>query len=220
MKILALEFSSEQRSVATYDSVEAKALSVITESGPQGLKPMVLIDAALHQAQLSPAQIDCVAVGLGPGSYTGIRVAISDAQGWQLAHNVRLAGVSSVECIAAQIQRETAHPEASQVAILVDAQRNEFYIAVYEMLAKQRRIVEPLHLASFDEVKNRIQNCNSVVGPEVNRWFPHGRVIFPEALMVAQLAAAQNQFVSGEQLEPIYLRETTFVKAPPPRKIV
>ena len=80
-------------------------------------------------------------------------------------------------------------------------------------------MVEPLHLASFDEVKNRIQKCSSVVGPEVPRWFPDGRVVFPEATMVAQMAAAQNKFVSGEELEPIYLRETTFVKAPPRRKI-
>jgi tRNA threonylcarbamoyladenosine biosynthesis protein TsaB len=215
MKIVALEFSSEQRSVAIFETAESKALSVVTESGPQGLKPMVLIDAALRQAQLTPAQMDCVAVGLGPGSYTGIRVAISVAQGWQLAHSVKVAGVSSVECIAAQIQKDLS----GQTAILIDAQRNEFYIAVYEMLANQRRIVEPLHLAGFDEVKNRIKNCASVIGPEIHRWFPDGRIVFPEALTVAQLTAAQNQFVQSEQLEPIYLRETTFVKAPPPRKI-
>jgi len=223
MKILALEFSSGQRSAAIVDCSEGAAsqLSRASETGPRGLKPMVLIDAALRDAQLAPAQIECVAVGLGPGSYTGIRVAIAVAQGWQLARNVKLAGVSSVEGLAAQVQKEAAQPEASpyQFAIVIDAQRNEFYLAVYEMLAVERRIVEPLHLATFNEVKKRIQNCGSVIGPEVNRWFPEGRVMFPDASMLAQLAAAQNEFVSGEQLEPIYLRETAFVKAPPPRRI-
>jgi tRNA threonylcarbamoyl adenosine modification protein YeaZ len=221
MKILALEFSSEQRSVAIDDippgrPLDWAQLTLVTESGPRGLKPMVLIDTALRESHLTPAQIDCLAVGLGPGSYTGIRVAISVAQGWQLARGVKLVGVSSVECLAAQAQQEGL---AGQIAIIIDAQRNEFYLAVYEMLANERRMIEPLHLATFDEVKNRIQNCKSVIGPEVNRWFPEGRVEFPDASMLAQLAAQKNQFVSGEQLEPIYLRETSFVKAPPPRKI-
>ena len=56
-----------------------------------------------------------------------------------------------------------------------------------------------------------------IVGPEVTRWFPSGRIVFPRAATLARLAASRTDFADGESLEPIYLRETTFVKAPPPR---
>ena len=71
-----------------------------------------------------------IAVGLGPGSYTGIRVAISMAQGWQLARGVKLLGVSSAECLAAQAQAEKIF---GRVNVVIDAQRNEFYLATYEI---------------------------------------------------------------------------------------
>jgi hypothetical protein len=56
-----------------------------------------------------------------------------------------------------------------------------------------------------------------IVGPEVTRWFGGGKILFPEARVLGELAEGRNNFVSGEKLEPIYLRETNFVKAPPLR---
>jgi hypothetical protein len=53
----------------------------------------------------------------------------------------------------------------------------------------------------------------------VTNWFPEGRLVFPRATMLGQLASGRSDFVAGEKLEPIYLRETKFVKAPPPRKL-
>ena len=65
-----------------------------------------MIESALRQAGLEREEIECIAVGLGPGSYTGIRAAIALAQGWQLARGVKLLGVSSAECLATQAQAE------------------------------------------------------------------------------------------------------------------
>ena len=84
----------------------------------------------LREAGLEREQIEVIAVGLGPGSYTGIRVAISIAQGWQLARGVKLLGVSSAECLAAQAQAEKIF---GRVNVVIDAQRNEFYLAAYEI---------------------------------------------------------------------------------------
>ena len=65
-----------------------------------------LIQKVLATANISRAEIEVIAVGLGPGSYTGIRAAIAVAQGWQLARAVKLLGVSSADCLAAQAQAE------------------------------------------------------------------------------------------------------------------
>src|SRR5581483_1852390 len=101
MKILAIEFSSEQRSVAVL--VDGRVLGVATESSTRATPAIGLAGRALTEAGLEREEIECLAIGLGPGSYTGIRSAIALAQGWQLAsspNGVKLLGLSSAACLA------------------------------------------------------------------------------------------------------------------------
>jgi tRNA threonylcarbamoyl adenosine modification protein YeaZ len=186
------------------------------ETGAHVTDALGLVEAALRQAQLDRGQVECLAIGLGPGSYTGIRLAIALAQGWQLATPVKLLGISSAECLAAQAQAEGI---VGQVGIVIDAQRNEFYFAVYDVGPGARREIEPLRLATFAEVQARQQAGARLIGPEVTKWFPGGRLVSPRAATLGQLALDRADFVPGERLEPIYLRETRFVKAPPPRML-
>jgi tRNA threonylcarbamoyl adenosine modification protein YeaZ len=212
MKILALEFSSPQRSVAVLDGTTV--LAEQAETAGQSVPPLRLVEQALAAARVERGQIECVAVGLGPGSYTGIRGAIALAQGWQLAGGVKLIGVSSVECIAMQAQAEMAF---GRVNVVIDAQRGEFYLSGYEIEAETIKNTELLKIVPLTEVENATDSGNQVVGPEVTRWFPSARVILPSAAALGRLAATREDFVSGEHLEPIYLRATSYVKAAPPR---
>lgn len=218
MKILALEFSSPQRSVAVLDGGAhhaSLALAEIIETDVGGTHALSMIDEALRQSRIEREQIECLAIGLGPGSYTGIRSAIALAQGWQLARDAKLVGISSADGIAAQAQSEGARGAAN---VAIDAQRNEFYLARYELGTDDWRIVEALRLATREQVRERGAGDELLCGPEVERWFPNGKTVFPRAATLARLALARPDFIAGEQLEPIYLRETKFVKAPPPRR--
>jgi tRNA threonylcarbamoyladenosine biosynthesis protein TsaB len=194
MKILALEFSSPRRSVAVVEN--GAALGEASEDAGEHTRAFSLIEHALAAARIEREQIDCIAVGLGPGSYMGVRIAIALAQGWQLAREVKTAGVSSVDALLRQ-----AGPKAR---VVIDAQRNEFYVA------------PPLRLATLPD----IDPDGLIVGPEVTKWFPKGRIVFPEAWVIGALAAEQKSFLPADKLEPIYLRQATFVKAPPPRTIM
>ncbi len=217
MKILALEFSSPQRSVAVVQQrTDAGPLASgeALETDTRNTNALGLVDAALRQAHLERAQVECLAVGLGPGSYNGIRLAIALAQGWQLARPVKLLGISTAECLAAQAQAEGIF---GRVQVVIDAQRGEFYLAGYDLSPEARRELEPLHLAGLPELQARQQAGDILVGPEVTKWFPDRRVLFPRAATLGWLAQAQTSFVPGEELKPIYLRETQFVKAPPSR---
>jgi tRNA threonylcarbamoyl adenosine modification protein YeaZ len=214
MKILALEFSSPQRSVAVL--ANGKVLAEHAETTGQPIAPLELVERAMAAAKVARRDIGCVAVGLGPGSYTGIRGAIAVAQGWRLAGSVKLIGVSTVECLAAQAQAEKVFGD---VRVVLDAQRGEFYVADYEISEKFVEIVENLRLVTLTELKSVVEPSKVVVGPEVDRWFPAGRVVFPSGAMLGRLAAGRKDFVSGEQLKPVYLRETSFVKAPPARSL-
>lgn len=175
-----------------------------------------MIAEALERAGLRREAVDVFAVGLGPGSYMGIRGAIAVAQGWQLARNVRLLGVSSADAIAAGLAEEGI---TGPVSVVVDAQRGEFYLAGYQLAANVAALTRPLQITSRDEVERRAAAGELLAGPEVTRWFLEGRVAVPRAAVLARLAWGRADFASGESLQPIYLRETAFVKAPPPRTI-
>ncbi|HZR20984.1 MAG TPA: tRNA (adenosine(37)-N6)-threonylcarbamoyltransferase complex dimerization subunit type 1 TsaB [Verrucomicrobiae bacterium] len=218
MKILALEFSSAQRSVAIVQAAGAHDGWIeheAVQSGPAST-PLTLIDQALRHAALEREQIDRLAIGLGPGSYNGIRAAIALAQGWQLARGVKLAGLSSAECIAAQAQTDGLR---GTVAVAIDAQRGEFYLAIYDLTSIGWRELEPLRLASPNGVSECCAKGQTIVGPELDRWFPQAKNVWPRAVTLAKMAMLHSEFIPGENLQPIYLRPTSFVKAPPPRAL-
>jgi tRNA threonylcarbamoyl adenosine modification protein YeaZ len=257
MKILAVEFSSSQRSVAVLNGrAVGVPIAEVVDTSPRGSEALGMVETALRQGQIEREQIECVAVGLGPGSYTGIRSAIALAQGWELAageRDIKFIGLSSADCIAAEAQADGLK---GSLAVVIDAQRNEFYLASYNMGARRfptgrspgaatltegtaatnpvasnsslvaapgderpPLTIEPLRLASLADVQARAQAGETVVGPEVTKWFPAGRLIFPRAATLARLALNHTEFVPANKLQPIYLRETKFVKAPPARKL-
>ncbi|HXE43306.1 MAG TPA: tRNA (adenosine(37)-N6)-threonylcarbamoyltransferase complex dimerization subunit type 1 TsaB, partial [Candidatus Baltobacteraceae bacterium] len=94
MSILAIEFSSEQRSVAV---MRGDSVFEAVETGGRSTAAFAMIEKVLADAKIEREEIETIAVGLGPGSYTGIRAAIAIAQGWQLAREIKLIGISSVE---------------------------------------------------------------------------------------------------------------------------
>jgi len=213
MKILALEFSSAQRSVAVLNSAAGTRSSFeVVETGQMG--PFDMIEQALRETGLEREQIESVAVGLGPGSYTGIRAAIAIAQGWALASQARLLGIGSDQALAEQAR---AQGITGRVSVAIDAQRNEFYLETFELTAANCKTIDALRLTGADEIHSRLQRGEIVVGPEMTKLSPSGRLLFPSAATIAALAQDRTDYVSGEELSPIYLRQTSFVKAPPPR---
>ncbi len=220
MKILAVEFSSEQRSVAIVEK-RSETISLVmgfaVEVGGRDVHGIGLIEDALRQAQIEREQIDCVAVGLGPGSYTGIRSAIALAQGWQLGREVKLLGIKSVECLASQVFAMGIRGHAN---FIVDAQRNEFYLGRYWFNENGFDEAKPLYLANATEVQSKIAEREWVFGPEASRNFSGATDLMPDAKALGQVACGKTNFLSGENLEPIYLREISFIKAPPLRVIL
>jgi len=206
MIILALEFSPAQRSVALARG--GNVLAETSETGGRGTNAFGMIGKVLAAAKIGRGEIECLAVGLGPGSYTGIRVALSIAQGWQLATGVKLLGIGSVDCLAAQAQAEKIF---GRVNVVIDAQRGEFYLATFEISADGVKEIAPLKIVAA-EVGSRLHVGEIVIGPEVTQWFAAGKNLFPQAAMLAALAARRDNFTAREKLEPVYLRETNFLK--------
>ncbi len=209
MMILALEFSSARRSVALARDGMLLA-EAVEQTGGRGTDAFGLIEKVLENGKVSREEIETIAVGLGPGSYTGIRAAIAVAQGWQLARGTKLLGVRSMDSLAAQAQAEKFF---GRVSLAVDAQRGEFYLAAWEISETSRAEISALKIVPAAEITARQAADEICAGPELER------VLFPSAAMVAALAAGRTDFEPGERLVPVYLREASFVKAPAGRAV-
>ena len=184
---------------------DGAVLSEAVETGGRGVAAFGMIEKVLSTACVEREQVESIAVGLGPGSYTGIRAAIALAEGWKLARDIKLAGVSSVEAMVSVAQTEKI---LGPVSVVVNAQREEFYCATYDLTKTGWTEVAALKILSRAQVLEASQS-RLLIGPDAPK-FPDGRLVFPGAAAVAKLAAGRP---SNERLEPIYLRETSFVKA-------
>ncbi|MHB0976441.1 MAG: tRNA (adenosine(37)-N6)-threonylcarbamoyltransferase complex dimerization subunit type 1 TsaB [Candidatus Aquicultorales bacterium] len=131
MRILALDTSSPACSVAVAESGDAGSslLAEINVWAPRGHMARMLpqIDAALAQAGMEKEAIEGIAVGIGPGSFTGLRIGVTIARTLAQLLEVPIAGIPSPDAL---VRRVGAH--AGVCVPTIDAKRGEVYAAVYE----------------------------------------------------------------------------------------
>ena len=158
-----------------------------------------------HESELMPLlqrarelvkMFDIIAVGLGPGSYAGIRIAIATAMGLQMALRSRLVGIPSVAAL------ET---DARDYLAVGDARRDTFYFSKVEeghCTEGPLLLDETALRARLADLKDwRILVCDPLA------LLPSATIARPSALLLARLAAKGRSIVAEGALEPLYLRE-------------
>jgi tRNA threonylcarbamoyladenosine biosynthesis protein TsaB len=136
MKILALDTASAQCSVALLQDGELLARSVVTaRDHAQLLLPM--IDALLAEAGSSLRQLDGIAFGRGPGSFTGVRVAASVTQGLALGADLPIRPVSDLRALAEQARRRAGVQGPGPILACMDARMGEVYWATWRVREDQ-----------------------------------------------------------------------------------
>lgn len=225
MICLAFEFTSDRRSVAISDG-DQRMLSQVVHDRGRTTPVFHMIEQALAEAQVARASIERLAISIGPGSYTGIRLAIAAAQGWHLATGIDVVAVDTFEALLRQTQRPAV---AGPRVLCVNAQRQEFAVREWD----GQGWAAPLHLESADLLLQRIIAGKAVFGPDLGTWIrglpststsselaarADALEAYPQASDVALLGANNNP-VPPETLAPVYLREASFVKALPHRHI-
>lgn len=135
MRILAFDTSTHWLSVAVGDGVVWWTRSEHAGEG-SSKRLLPLIDAALHEADVALRDLDGIAFGAGPGSFTGVRIACGVAQGLALGAARVLIPVSTLEAMAEGAWR--AHG-ATRVVACLDARMREVYLAAYERTGDQWR---------------------------------------------------------------------------------
>jgi len=211
--ILALNAASAACSVAVWSSrrILAHRSRAMTEGHAEALMPLVL--ETLAAAELGFHSLARIAVGVGPGSFTGIRIALSAARGIGLATGLEVVGVDSFSAVAAALDPALRRNRSLLVAI--DSRRSEIFGQFYDATAALRG--EPLVLAPADLIAMRPDGPLLIAGdgarllpgsPDSIRAPGPGR---PDATAIAGIAAAG---IDLRPPRPLYLRAPDVTPAP------
>lgn len=220
MKLLALDTATEACSTAVWiDGAVVERYEWAPRRHAALILPM--IEAVLAEAGLETRQLDAIAVGRGPGAFTGVRIAMGIAQGIAFAADLPVAPVSTLAALALGAGRETGR---THIAAALDARMGEVYWGVYAVAGED---VEPLG-------EERVCAPEAVTAPP-GQWFgagsgwaAHAEALtrrltvsgwrgdgYPRAGDVARLAAAPSRrgaWVAAERALPVYLRNEVVVK--------
>lgn len=213
MDILALETSTELGSCALWrDGVVVEKFCPTGQSHSETLLP--LVREMLGDAGLMVAQLDGIAFGVGPGAFTGLRVACGIAQGLAVASNIPLFPVVSLEAMAETLGAE-------QVVSLLDARMGEVYAACYVRTADgytlngQILVAAPADVALPDATGwQACGNAAAAYPVLAQRLAELGLLIdakiLPTAAALARLAApraARGEGIDAALAVPLYIRD-------------
>jgi tRNA threonylcarbamoyladenosine biosynthesis protein TsaB len=202
MKILALELSTARGSIAWLGQDE------FFRDWPNDRKNSGAFFETLSTVQKQFSAPETIIVGLGPGSYAGVRIAISAAIGLSLA-SIRLIGFPSI----CAIERE-----AKEYCVIGDARRQSFFF----VRVRANDLVEGPSLFTEAELRSKIgklEDNMSIFASEKLPQFERAIVRYPSAKVLARLVQDSNRTFSLPPLEPIYLREP-HITMPKAHKIV
>src|ERR1700722_16111201 len=220
MITLAIDTSTPRGAVALLRDDKPLAEATFDRSQPS----QNLFDAAgmlLAGNQLNIDDVGLFAVGLGPGSFTGIRVGIAAAKGLALPRKLPIKGASSFDALALTSLPQLPR-DCPQLCILGDARRDEIYFALYD---QQGRPAKKCQIATLEAVADEIHHPIWFVSSEIGRYKDDITAlfggfaticetpVFPSAAAAGWLAYHQFRDLGSrgdEELEPIYLRATEY----------
>ena len=168
----------------------------------------------LKEASITPAAIDTFAIGLGPGSFSGLRCALSAINGLSIPDKKRVYGITSTEVLAWQIMQETAK---NSVMILGDARRGHIWYTCYDRSKNLPVKRNSVSLVTSDQLSSKACDCEIIatsdwdrIGIILKEKTFSGVVIeerrIPNARTVGELAFRKIKMnLLSEPLLPIYL---------------
>jgi len=218
-RCVAVETATERCSVAAANGSE-QAVIELSSARDSSREVYDAILSALERVSLSLSQLDCIAFGCGPGSFTGLRVAAGVAQGLAYAKSLPVCKISSLAALAL-----TAGQKHSQtrIAACLDARMGEAYLGLYEYRqAGGVQSVQADQLLAPDNIQlESVSDGWLAAGPGWDVWPEvierHANVVvlqetavWPNAAAVLQLAQhefAQGNTVAAAAAIPNYIRE-------------
>lgn len=218
MLVLGIETSTMTGSVALLDEDKLISEYILSMKATHSVRLMPAIDMLLRNADISRFEVNCVAVSIGPGSFTGLRIGLATAKGLAMGLNVPLVGVPTLDAIAWNIPYS-----AYQICTILDARKKEVYTALFQYKGDKLLRLTPYQVMPPLMAVENIRDKTILVGDgaeaykelfanvlgELAIFVPNIQNI-PRASVVAQIGlqkALEGETLSIERSEPIYIRD-------------
>ena len=216
MVTLGVETSGRIASVAARQDGKCLAERTLTPSGRRHAQTLVIeIDAMFREIQIDKKQCDLVAVSIGPGSFTGLRIGVVFAKTFAYAIGCRVAAVDTSLSVA-----EACPPDVSDVSVIGDAQREQITVARYLQADGIWKQVGKTSIEDAEPWCRSRTPTDIVTGPGLDRfrdqfvwpcrvlpdacWHPRASVI----ARIGERKLDQNQTEDIWTLEPFYVRKS------------
>jgi len=183
----------------------------------------VAIQTLVAETAIPLNSIDAIAVTMGPGSYTGLRVGLSSAKGIAYALNKPIIGLSTLALLANAASKQIwfiEKKEQVQIFAMIDAKRMEVFGAIYDsklncLLAEQAIVIDTVYLASLIEKQSTV--CIGSAATKAKALLEDRAIVFVEEsynildnIQLAEAAFTKGQFVDTAYSSPSYLKEFFF----------
>ncbi|MCA0935598.1 tRNA (adenosine(37)-N6)-threonylcarbamoyltransferase complex dimerization subunit type 1 TsaB [Vibrio alginolyticus] len=230
-KILAIDTATENCSVALLVNDQVISRSEVAPRD-HTKKVLPMVDEVLKEAGLTLQDLDALAFGRGPGSFTGVRVGIGIAQGLAFGADLPMIGIST---LAAMAQASYRLHGATDVAVAIDARMSEVYWARYTrkengdwMAVDEECVIPPANLveqAQSDEKTWTTAGTGWDAYQETLTSLPFSvtasEVLYPDSQDIVVLAKQEfdkGNTVPVEESSPVYLRDNVTWKKLPGRE--
>lgn len=209
--ILAVETSGTQGSVAISDGKQLLTERPLSGGSRHAQTLVSEVDGLLREHHLSPSDIRAVAVSIGPGSFTGLRVGLVFAKTFAWLSQTALVAVDTLQAVAQQTP-----PDLEIVTAVVDAQRGELFAGSYlrDSASGFRTLIDTIHVSTQEALSTAYPLTGSglqKLRPEVaaNHHLLDQSLWHPRASTIARLGlqmVREGRLSAPETLEPVYIR--------------
>ena len=204
MLLLAIDTAGVACSVAILDTETDEIVSSLSENLGRGHaeRLMAMIDEVLAARQVELKQIGRIAVGIGPGSFTGIRVGVAAARGFALALNIPVVGVTMLSVLA---EVAPARAADQKLTVVIDAKRVEVFCQSFDVSGEP---FDDPHVLSVDDLKSMSHGADILFfGSGAHLIRASDEATVPDHYSIEALArlGAKASPVS-DKASPLYLR--------------
>ena len=219
--ILNIETSTKNCSVSVAKDGETIALrEIATEGYSHAEKLHVFIEEALAEAKITYKELSAIAIGSGPGSYTGLRIGVSAAKGLCYALEIPLISIESLAILSQKVNIVDGI-----IIPMLDARRMEVYCCVFDQNLEviEKTSAKILDESSFEDINGPItilgdcqEKCKSVLTDNRFKFLPEFQ--YPSAQEMSALSYSKykaEDFEDVSYFEPFYLKDFLITVAKP-----